>query len=266
MSVTQPENDKSQHYPDDIIIDAKLLDAGEIYQTQHYADDIILSREHERTNEPETVSQQTLPKETQLHPWEESPPKKRKKPILIGTGVMTLLAVATIAAVSALIMTGDSNHPAKCDTWLREKMVNSPEATANIENVNAVVAAIQDQRATDCSPSAWNPLVKNVSRDHESNIDVRFSTTGGISRGATVTTNTEGAPRWVYLAGENQWYSPADGRPANLGSAAHRHHTTTTTTADRDSTTSSHSEATNNSVNATNNAVPNDAERSCSRP
>ena len=216
MSVTQPENDESQHYPDDIIIDAKLLDAGEIYQTQHYADDIILSREHERANEPETVSQQKLPKETQLHPWEESPPKKRKKSILIGAGALALLSVGAIAAVSALIMTGDSNHPAKCDSWLREKMVNSAEATANVENVNAVVAAIQDQRTADCSPSAWNPLVKNVSRDHESNIDVRFSTTGGISRGATVTTNTEGAPRWVYLAAENQWYSPADDSPPIL--------------------------------------------------
>ena len=53
-------------------------------------------------------------------------------------------------------------------------------------------------------------------RDHESNIDVRFSTTGGISRGAAVTTTTEGVPRWFYLAGENQWYSPAEDSPPFL--------------------------------------------------
>ena len=195
-------------------VGTKPVKAGENGEDQHYVDEIILWQGHEGTSQPETARQQTH--EAQLYPLEESPPKKRKKPILIGTGVLTLLAVAAIAAVSALIMTGDSNHPAKCDTWLREKMVNSPEATANIENVNAVVAAIQDQRTADCSPSTWNPLVKNVSRDHESNIDVRFSTTGGISRGATVTTNTEGTPRWVYLAGENQWYSPADDGPPIL--------------------------------------------------
>ena len=210
MSVTQPENDESQHYADDIIIDAKLIDAGEIYQTQHYADDIILSREHERTNKLETVSQQTLPKETQLHPWEESPPKKRKKPILIGTGVLTLLAVAAIAAVSALITTSNSNHLAKCDTWLQEQLVTSQQAAANAENANAVVAAIQDQRTADCSPGAWNPLVTNVSRDPEHNIDVRFSTVGSIARGTAVTTTTEGATHWFYLAAENRWYSPAD--------------------------------------------------------
>ena len=38
-------------------------------------------------------------------------PKRRTKPILIGAGVLALLAVTAIAAVSALIMTGDSNQP-----------------------------------------------------------------------------------------------------------------------------------------------------------
>ena len=141
--------------------------------------------------------------------------KRRAKPILIGAGVLTLMAVAVIAAVSA-IMTDDSNHLAKCDIWLREQLVTSREATANVENVNAVVAAIQDQRAGDCSPVSWNPLVTNISRDHESNIDVTFSTVGGISRDAAVTTTTEGAPRWFYLAAENRWYSPAEDGPPIL--------------------------------------------------
>ena len=135
--------------------------------------------------------------------------KRRAKPILIGAGVLTLLAVAAIAAVST-IMTDDSNHLAKCDIWLQEQLLTSQQAAANAENANAVVAAIQDQRAANCSPSVWNPLVTNVSRDHETNIDVRFSTAGGISRGATVTTNAEHAPRWFYMAAENRWYSPAE--------------------------------------------------------
>ena len=113
-------------------------------------------------------------------------------------------------------MTSDSPVLAKCDTWLREQLVTSHQATANVENVNAVVAAIQDQRATDCSPRSWNPLVRNVSRDHDTNIDVRFSTAGGISRGAAVTTTTEGVPRWFYLAAENRWYSPAEDSPPFL--------------------------------------------------
>ena len=146
----------------------------------------------------------------------EDKPKRQAKPILIGAGVLTLLGVATIATLSALIMTGDSPILAKCDTWLQEQLVTSREATTNVENVNAVVAAIQDQRAADCSPISWNPLVTNVSRDHKSNIDVRFSTAGGISRGATVTTTTEGAPRWFYLADENRWYSPAEDSPPIL--------------------------------------------------
>ena len=135
--------------------------------------------------------------------------KRRAKPILIGAGVLTLLAVAAIAAVST-IMTNDSNHLAKCDIWLQEQLVTSQQAAANAENANAVVAAIQDQRAANCSPGVWNPLVTNVSRDHETNIDVRFSTAGGISRSATVTTNAEHAPRWFYMAAENRWYSPAE--------------------------------------------------------
>ena len=146
----------------------------------------------------------------------EDQPKKRAKPILIGAGVLTLLAVATIATLSALIMTDDSPVLAKCDTWLQEQLITSHQATANVENVNTVVTAIQDQRATECSPRSWNPLVTNVSRDHDSNIDVRFSTAGGISRGAAVTTTTEGVPRWFYLAAENRWYSPAEDSPPFL--------------------------------------------------
>ena len=211
MSVPQSENDESQQYADDIIIDVKPLDAGETYETQRYVDDIILARKDEQTDEPETVSQQTLPK--------EAPPKKRKKPILIWAGVLTLLAIATIATLSALIMTGDSPVLAKCDTWLQEQLVTSQQAAANAENANAVVAAIQDQRTADCSPIAWNPLVTNVSRDHDRNIDVRFSTAGRISRGRTVTTTKEGTPRWFYLAAENRWYSPAEDIPPILAAA-----------------------------------------------
>ena len=202
----------------------------------------------------------------------EHQPKRQAKPILIGASVLTLLGVATIATLSALIMTGDSPVLAKCDTWLQEQLITSREATANVGNVNAVVAAIQDQRAADCSPISWNPLVTNVSRDHKSNIDVRFSTAGGISRGATVTTTTEGAPRWFYLAVENRWYSPAEDSPPILAAQP------TGTTPPQPPTATARPvhtpKATGNSINATNtnNAVPNaititnTTERRCSRP
>ena len=163
--------------------------------------------------------QTTSREELGQHPLEavdaEPKPSRPKKPILVGAGTLSVLAVATIAVVSA-IMTDDLNHLAKCDTWLREQLVTSAQATANVENVNAVVAAIQDQRTADCSPTSWNPLITNVSRDHDSNIDVRFSTAGGIFRDAAVTTTTEGAPRWFYLAAENRWYSPAEDSPPIL--------------------------------------------------
>ena len=191
-------------------VGTKPVKADENDEDQHYVDEIILWQGHEGTSQPETARQQTH--EAQLYPWKEEPPKKRKKYVLIGAGALALLSVGAIAVLT-FMLTGNSPSPTtlgSCDTWLRQQLVGSPQATANAENANVVVAAIQDQRAADCSPSAWNPLVKNVSRDHQGRINIRFSTTGGISRGATVTMPADSTPRWVYIATENQWYSSAE--------------------------------------------------------
>ena len=214
----------------------------------------------------------------------EHQPKRQAKPILIGAGVLTLLAIATIATLSALIMTGDSNYLAKCDTWLQEQLVNSREATTNVENVNAVVAAIQDQRRKrECSrrrysgptcrrlfthlmESSGNECLSRPQEQHRRQIlhrgwDLpRRNGDHNHRRRAALVLPSRREP--VVLAGRRQ--------PANLGGAAHQHHATTA--ADRDSTTSSHSEATGNSINATNNAAPNaititnTTQRRCSRP
>ena len=193
-------------------IGTKPTDADEHDQTQHYVDDSMPSHEDERAYQPETSSQQIQMNEAQPYPWEETPPKKSKKPILIGASTLTLLAVAAIV-VLALMLNGDSPARANlesCDTWLRQQLVGSPNAAANAENANTVVAYVQSQRADSCPPGAWNPLVTNVSRDHEGNIDISFSTTTENTRGTTVTMPAEGTPRWVYLATKNQWYSTTE--------------------------------------------------------
>ena len=83
------------------------------------------SHEDERAYQPETSSQQIQTSEAQPDPWEETPPKKSKKPILIGASTLTLLAVAAIV-VLALMLNGDSPARANlesCDTWLRQQLV-----------------------------------------------------------------------------------------------------------------------------------------------
>ena len=193
-------------------IGTKPTDADEHDQTQHYVDDSMPSHEDERAYQPETSSQQIQTSEAQPDPWEETPPKKSKKPILIGASTLTLLAVAAIV-VLALMLNGDSPARANlesCDTWLRQQLVDSPQAAANAENANTVVAYVQSQRPNSCPPGAWNPLVTNVSRYHKGNIDISFSIAIGNTRGTTVTMPADGTPRWVYIATENQWYSSAE--------------------------------------------------------
>ena len=193
-------------------VGTKPVKAGENGEDQHYVDEIILWQGHEGTSQPETARQQTQTHEAQLYPWKEEPPKKRKKSILIGASALALLSVGAIA-ILAFMLAG--NSPSRttlgsCDTWLRQQLVGSPQATANAANANAVVAAIQDQRPDSCPPSAWNPLVTNVSRDHQGRINIRFSTTTGNIQGTAVTMPADSTPRWVYLATGNQWYSSAE--------------------------------------------------------
>ena len=185
----------------------KPLGADEPDQTQQYIEQSTPSHEDERAYQPETSSQQIQTSEAQPYPWEETPPKKSKKPILIGASTLTLLAAAAIV-VLALMLNGDSPARANlesCDTWMRQQLVAVPDAAANAENANTVVAYVQSQRPDLCPHSAWNPLVTNVSRDHEGNIDVIFSTTTGNTGGTAVTMPADGNPGWAYSADQNTW-------------------------------------------------------------
>ena len=174
----------------------------------------LTAEEHEpeASRQPETTQSGNQP-----YPWEEEPKKKPPKSILIGVGGGVLLVAAAIALIAFSMTdkesTANSNVFLKCDTWFQQQMVASPQAAANAENANVVVAYVQSQRPDSCPPDAWNPLVSNVARDHEDNIDVTFSTLPGQTRGMAVTMPAEGTPRWVYLATDSQWYSSTVGTP-----------------------------------------------------
>ena len=168
--------------------------------------------EPEPSRQPETTQSGKQP-----YPWEEEPKKKPPKSTLIGVGGGVLLVAAAIALIAFSMTdkesTANSNVFLKCDTWFQQQMVASPQAAANAENANAVVAYVQSQRPDSCPPGAWNPLVTNVTRDHEGNIEVNFSTLPGQTRGMAVTMPAEGTPRWVYLTTDSQWYSSTVGTP-----------------------------------------------------
>ena len=164
------------------------------------------AEEHKRElfSQPETPQSGAQP-----NPWEEKATKKPTQSILVGVGGLLLVAAITLIAFSLTDNepTADSNTFLDCDTWLRQQLVSSPKAAANAENANAVVAYVQSQRPDSCPPGTWNPLVTNVTRDHEGNIDVTFSTLPGQARGIAVTMPADGTPRWVYLVTDSQWYS-----------------------------------------------------------
>ena len=149
----------------------------------------------------------TTANELQGYPWEETKPKKSKKPVLIVAGALALLSVGAIA-ILAFMLTDSSPSPttlAKCDTWMRQQLVAVPDAAANAANANTVVAYVQSQRPDSCPPSTWNPLVNNVARDDEGNIDISFSTTTGNTGGTAVTMPADGNPSWAYSADQNTW-------------------------------------------------------------
>ena len=161
----------------------------------------------------------TTANELQGYPWEETKPKKSKKPVLIVAGALALLSVGAIA-ILAFMLTDSSPSPttlAKCDTWMRQQLVAVPDAAANATNANTVVAYVQSQRPDSCPPSAWNPLVNNVARDDEGNIDIIFATTTGNTGGTAVTMPADGNHGWAYSADQNTWDSrqrtPDQARP-----------------------------------------------------
>ena len=193
-------------------VGTKPLGADKPDQTQQYIEQSTPSHEHERPIQPETARQQTQTHEAQLYPWKEEPPKKSKKSILIGAGALALMSVGAIAVLTFMLTDGSPSRTtlANCDAWLQQQLVDSPQAAANAENANTVVAYVQSQRPNSCPPGAWNPLVTNVSRDHEGNIDISFSIAIGNTQGTAVTMPADGTPRWAYLATKNQWYSTTE--------------------------------------------------------
>ena len=193
-------------------VGTKPLGADKPDQTQQYIEQSTPLHEHERPIQPETARQQTQTHEAQLYPWEEETPKKSKKSILIGAGALALLSVGAIAVLTFMLTGGSPSRTtlANCDAWLQQQLVDSPQAAANAENANTVVAYVQTQRPDSCPPDAWNPLVTNVARDSAGNIDISFTTESRETRGTAVTMPTHGTARWVYLATDSQWYSPTE--------------------------------------------------------
>ena len=221
-------------------VGTKPVDTDRSDEAQHNTHYNTHQRESEHVQQPVFMRQQPQSNETPLIPpgtpspisrpttdeWlvvapiaeqtDESQPKRPAKPILLGAGVLTLLAFATIAAVWIFNQTGDSHNLAKCDTLLQTQLASSPQLAENAGNANELIDAIQDQRAADCPRDSWNPVVTNITRNHEGNIDVTFSTLPGQTRGMSVTMPAEGTQRWVYLAAKGQWYSVATDGPQTL--------------------------------------------------
>ena len=218
-------------------VGTKPVDTDRSDDAQHHTRDNTHQQESEHVQQPVFMRQQPQTNETPFIPpgtpspisrpttdeWlvvapiaeqtDESQPKRPAKPILFGAGVLTLLAFATIAAVWIFNQTGDSHNLAKCDTLLRTQLASSPQLAENAGNANALIDAIQDQRAADCPRDSWNPVVTNITRNHEGNIDVNFSTNARFSRSAAATMPAEGTQRWVYIATDSQWYSSTVGDP-----------------------------------------------------
>ena len=154
-----------------------------------------------------TQSNQAPDTGSQLHPHVNESLRRWKKPLLIGAAAIALVGAAAIAIPVSLPDDNPVNRAstAKCDNRLRERL-DSPEVTSS-QIANAAITHIQANRPNQCKPSAWNPAVRDVAKDHVGNIDVKFWTINTIRRGAAVTMPYSGMPRWVYLAEKRQWYS-----------------------------------------------------------
>ena len=133
------------------------------------------------------------------------------KLFLVGITIfIAIMAVIVVVSITMIPQPSGANPPnppglTVCDTWLREQL-DSPAVTS-VQNANAAITDIQANRPNQCAPSAWNPVVHNVAKDHVGNIDVKFWITKTNLRGTAVTMPADGTPRWVYLAEKRQWYS-----------------------------------------------------------
>ena len=125
-----------------------------------------------------------------------------------------------------------------CDLLLQQQLLASPLVSANAENTNTVITAIQAQRK-HCPPGAWNPAVSNSGistdplsgpvplslskgvtsptqtalfrdspiRDDRGNIGLNFmpASTHHPNNGLTVTLPTSQSTRWMYIHDIGIW-------------------------------------------------------------
>ena len=81
----------------------------------------------------------------------------RKTPALAVVGALTIQIIAAIGITWILTTNGGTSDLAKCDTWLRAQLVNSPGIAASARNANAAIAAIQGTARRGLSPQRLEP-------------------------------------------------------------------------------------------------------------
>ena len=153
-------------------------------------------------------------------------PSKLKKPanilailIIVAavvTGTVTILIhpFTDVAEPNSAIHAPPAGRPLaaaetsrRCDVYMRERLARSPYARTSTHKANGVVADIQAEWPSECSPAVWNPLVTEVAKISDGQFNVRFFTFAGEIRGHLVTMPADGESRWVYPVQQNEWNS-----------------------------------------------------------
>ncbi len=128
-----------------------------------------------------------------------------------------------------------------CDALLQQQLIASPLATANVNNANAIVVSIHQQRGDDCPPDSWNPEIDSTAgatdsfpvnvplsltvatatpakgtafrtnpiRGGNGDVGVNFKTDLTAThayRGSKITLPLNQAKRWMYIASAGTWY------------------------------------------------------------
>ena len=128
-----------------------------------------------------------------------------------------------------------------CDALLQQQLIASPLATANVNNANAIVVSIHQQRGDDCPADSWNPEIDSVAtatdafpvnvplsltvanadpdkdtafrtnpiRGGNGDVGVNFKTDLTATHtygGSKITLPLNQAKRWMYIASAGTWY------------------------------------------------------------
>ena len=136
---------------------------------------------------------------------------------------------------------GSIGQGINCDSLLRQQLIASPLATANVANANAIVVSIQSQRGDDCPSDSWNPEIDdsvvditgfpvNVPqslmsagstpataggfrdspvRGGNGDVGIIFDGSSGTHsyNGQPRTRTLDQANRWMYIANAGTWYT-----------------------------------------------------------